>query len=72
MPSRTDALEIIYKIWGEVREWKTTFAEFGADDKLLNHLASAFRALEDIASPALDAEVRNAAQSALTRSLGTK
>ena len=58
--ARADAVELIRRVWGEVRQWKTTFEAFGADAMLLAQLASAFRELEDIASPELAAEIRNA------------
>ena len=57
-PSRARALEIIRRVWGEVRQWKTTFAAHGASDLLVNQLAGAFRVLEDIASPKLVGEIR--------------
>jgi len=57
-PSRARALEIIRRIWGEVRQWKTTFEEHGADGRLLEQLAGAFRTLEHIASAGLVREVR--------------
>lgn len=53
MPSRARALEIIRRVWGEVREWKTTFEAHGASALLPDQLAGAFRMLEDIASPKL-------------------
>lgn len=57
-PSRARALEIIRRMWGEVREWKTTFEAYGASGLLLDQLAGAFRTLEDIASPELVGEIR--------------
>ena len=57
-PSRARALEIIRRVWGEVREWKTTFETHGASDLLVDQLAGAFRVLEDIASPKLAGEIR--------------
>ena len=57
-PSRARALEIIRRVWGEVREWKTTFEAHGASDLLVDQLAGAFRVLEDIASPKLVGEIR--------------
>lgn len=59
-PSRARALEIIRRVWGEVREWKTAFEAHGASDLLLDQLAGAFRTLEDIASPKLVGEIRGA------------
>jgi serine/threonine-protein kinase HipA len=57
--ARADAVELVRRVWSEVRQWKTTFEAFGADAKLLAQMASAFRELEDIASPELVAEIRN-------------
>jgi serine/threonine-protein kinase HipA len=57
-PDRSRAVELIRRVWGEVRQWKTTFQAFGADDRLLAHIEGAFRTLEDIASPALVSEIR--------------
>ena len=56
--ARSDAVERVRRVWGDVRQWKTTFESWGADAKLLDQLSSAFRDLEDIASPALVAEIR--------------
>lgn len=56
--ARSDAVELVRRVWGEVRQWKTTFESCGADAKLLDQLSSAFRDLEDIASPELVAEIR--------------
>lgn len=58
-PSRARALEIIRRVWGEVREWKTTFEAQGASGLLVDQLAGAFRALEDIASLKLVGEIRS-------------
>jgi serine/threonine-protein kinase HipA len=57
-PSRARALEIIRRVWGEVRQWKTTFEEYGADGHLLEQLDGAIRALEHIAGAGLAREVR--------------
>ncbi len=58
-PSRARALEIIRRVWGEVREWKTTFEDHGANGKLLEQIEGAFRKLEHIASAELAHEIRN-------------
>lgn len=52
-PSRAAAISVIQRVWGEVRQWKTVFESFGASGLLIDQLASAFRPLEDIASPSL-------------------
>lgn len=57
-PSRTDAVGIIRRVWGEVRQWKTCFADHGADEQLVRQLTGAFRELEDIASLELQKEIR--------------
>ena len=61
-PSRARVLEIVRRVWGEVRQWKTTFEAHGASDMLLDQLAGAFRTLEDIASPKLVGEIRTGAK----------
>lgn len=58
-PSRARAVEIIRRVWGEVREWKTTFEAHGASGQLIDQLAGAFRVLEDIASTELVKEVQH-------------
>lgn len=55
---RATAINVIRRIWGEVRQWKTLFEEHGAPHQLLDKLESAFRRLEDIASPELAQEIR--------------
>jgi serine/threonine-protein kinase HipA len=61
-PQRTTAVAIIHRIWGELRQWRTTFESLGAAHPdmghLLDQLTPAMRSLEDIASPALQAEIR--------------
>ena len=61
-PQRTTAVAIIRRIWGELRQWRTAFEELGATHpgmgRLLDQLAPAMRSLDDIASPALQAEIR--------------
>lgn len=52
------AVGIMRRIWGEVRQWKTCFEEHGADGKLVDQLARAFRDISEIASPELEAEIR--------------
>jgi serine/threonine-protein kinase HipA len=56
--ARADAVALVRRVWDEVRQWKTTFEEHGADARLLGQVASAFRNLEEIASPALVSEIR--------------
>jgi serine/threonine-protein kinase HipA len=57
-PDRQRALAIMRRVWGEVRQWKTTFEEHGASGVLIDQLQSAFRTLEDICSPTLAKEIR--------------
>ncbi len=58
-PARANAVAIIRRVWSSVRDWKTTFEAHGADGKLLEQVAGAFRELEHIASPALVNEIRS-------------
>lgn len=55
---RTRAVDIIRRVWSELREWQTCFEAYGADAHLLNKLEGAFRRLEDIAQPDLVKEIR--------------
>ncbi len=61
VPERPVAVGIMRRVWGEVRQWKSCFEEHGADGKLIDHLTRAFRELSEIASPALEAEIRRPA-----------
>ncbi len=56
--TRADALATVRRVWTEVRQWKTAFEEIGADAKLLDPMSTAIRALQDIATPELAAEIR--------------
>lgn len=58
VPQRTTAVAIIRRIWGELRQWRTQFEDMGATGRLLDQLAPAMRDLDDIASPALQTEIR--------------
>lgn len=62
VPQRTTAMAIIRRIWGELRQWRTTFETLGANQpgmgRLIDQLAPAMRRLDDIASPALQTEIR--------------
>jgi serine/threonine-protein kinase HipA len=57
-PSRANAVDIVRRVWGEVREWKITFEAHGADGRLIEQITGAFRKLEQIANPALVKEIR--------------
>ena len=57
-PQRTTALATIRRIWGELRQWRTTFEDTGANGRLIDQLVPALRDLDDICSPALQAELR--------------
>jgi serine/threonine-protein kinase HipA len=61
-PHRTTAVAIIRRIWGELRQWRSTFEALGSANpsigRLLDQLVPAMRSLDDIASPALQAEIR--------------
>ena len=58
VPERPMAVGIMRRVWGEVRQWKACFEEHGADGKLIDQLTRAFRDIGDIASSALEAEIR--------------
>lgn len=60
-PERARAMDIIRRVWRELREWRTSFEAHGAEGHLLNQLAGAFRKLEDIAQPDLAKEIRKGA-----------
>ena len=57
-PQRTTAIAIIRRIWGELRQWRTAFENTGASPRLIDQMTPAMRDLGDIASPALQAEIR--------------
>jgi serine/threonine-protein kinase HipA len=57
-PQRTTAVAIIRRIWGETRQWKSTFERFGSTGKLIDQLSPAFRDLDHICSPELESEIR--------------
>ncbi len=57
-PERATAIAIIRRIWGELRQWKATFENWGATGQLVDQLSPAFRDLGDICSAALEAEIR--------------
>ncbi|MBU6487117.1 MAG: hypothetical protein KGQ57_04755 [Burkholderiales bacterium] len=54
-------MNIIRRVWRELREWRTTFETHGADGHLITQLEGAFRKLEDIAQPELAKEIRKTA-----------
>lgn len=62
VPQRPTAVGIMRRVWGEVRQWKTCFEELGADGRLIDQLTHAFRDISEIASPALEAEIRGRRQ----------
>ena len=62
VPQRPTAVGIMRRVWGEVRQWKTCFEELGADGRLIDQLTHAFREISEIASPALEAEIRGRRQ----------
>ena len=57
-PQRTTAITIIRRVWGELRQWRTAFEDMGASPRLIDKLAPAMRDLGDIATPAIQAEIR--------------
>lgn len=58
---RQQALAVLAQVWGGARQWITVFEQSGATGELIDKVRSAFRRLEDIASPALEREIRRAA-----------
>ncbi|MEK8087003.1 type II toxin-antitoxin system HipA family toxin [Aquabacterium sp. A3] len=62
VPQRPTAVGIMRRVWGEVRQWKTCFEELGADGRLIDQLTHAFRDISEMASPALEAEIRGRRQ----------
>lgn len=62
VPQRPMAVGIMRRVWGEVRQWKTCFEELGADGRLIDQLTHAFRDISEMASPALEAEIRGRRQ----------
>lgn len=57
-PQRSTAIAIIRRVWSQLRQWRTTFEDMGAPGRLIDQLAPAMRDLRDIATPALQAEIR--------------
>jgi serine/threonine-protein kinase HipA len=58
VPERPRAVNIMRRVWGEVRRWKTCFEEHGANGQLIDQLTRAFRDISEIALPTLEAEIR--------------
>jgi serine/threonine-protein kinase HipA len=58
-PQRTTAIAIIRRIWGEVRQWKNAFENWGATGRLIDQVSSAFRDLSEISSRDLEKEIRH-------------
>ncbi len=57
-PQRSTATAIIRRVWGQLRQWRTAFEGMGVNGRLIDQLAPSMRDLCDIASPALQAEIR--------------
>lgn len=51
--TRQDALEVINRIWVVVHEWKVRFEGYGVAGREIGAIASAFRHLDEVASPDL-------------------
>ena len=56
--SETGALDLIARIWREVREWKVHFESFGVSQRSIEQAETAFRHIDDISSPQLRARLR--------------
>lgn len=52
------AIEVLRRVWGGVRQWVTVFETCGAPGALIDKVHTAFRKLEDIASPGLVKKIR--------------
>ncbi len=59
---RRQALAMLHAVWGGVRQWITVFEAAGAGGTLIDKVRTAFRTLEDIASPALVREIRRSGE----------
>ena len=58
---RQQALQVLGEVWGGTRQWMTVFESAGAAGELIDKVKTAFRKLEDIASPDLVKSIRRAA-----------
>ena len=58
---RQQALQVLGEVWGGTRQWMTVFEAAGATGELIDKVQTAFRKLEDIASPDLVKSIRRAA-----------
>ncbi len=58
---RQQAIAVLGEVWGGARQWITVFESTGATGDLINKVQTAFRKLDDIASPDLVKEIRRAA-----------
>ena len=56
---RRQAIGVLAQVWGGVRQWMTVFESVGAAGDLIDKVRSAFRKLEDIASPELVRSIRS-------------
>lgn len=57
---RDKAMAVLRRVWSEVRQWKNVFEAHGATGLLIDQMTPALRTLEEIASPALVKEIRQA------------
>ncbi|MES2509002.1 MAG: HipA domain-containing protein [Pseudomonadota bacterium] len=55
---RQQALTVLGEVWGGTRQWMTVFEQAGAQGELIDRVQTAFRKLEDIASPELVKAIR--------------
>jgi len=51
--SEADAVEIIARIWNEVREWRVRFESFGVSVEAIEQASGAFRHIDDISDKGL-------------------
>lgn len=59
---RPTALDVIRRVWGAVRGWMRIYEGLGAAPDLIRTLEQAVRSLSDIASPALEKDIRRGAE----------
>lgn len=60
--SREAALAVVHRVWVQTRDWMQHFERLGASQQDIQYLSGAIRRLGDLASPALEAELRNFAE----------
>jgi serine/threonine-protein kinase HipA len=67
IPDRPDAVAVVRRVWSQLRQWRAHFDSFGVSGRLIDTLGAGIRDLGNIASPALQAELRRPGREAATR-----